>query len=259
MNELRLLTELWRTQRSKALERNAIACRISVLLLGEPIGTKVRLGNALLEHIPRSLSATLDNPTEDGYIETEGVDQDACLIAAPSRQNAVSECYYGGDYEFMGEPHSYRAYVEWPISVLAGVTLTANPIFKYHGNLMSADEGEINPITEEAPSDATDANLRSYIASGTAYVDPFNIVNLANQSQDLGASAKTDLQTAVTAEQSWFAIGFQSPGDECPPGLAMEVSSFFSEEKADGANPKPTLYVEYMPKAAGRSFGFIIG
>ncbi|GAI65832.1 unnamed protein product, partial [marine sediment metagenome] len=144
--------------------------------------------------------------------------------------------------------------VEWSIISLAGATLDANPVFKYDGISVSASEDEINPVTEEAPSSATDVNLWDYIASGTAYVDPF--INEAGHSKevDLGASAKAGLQTAVTASQSWFAIGFQSPGDECPTlgDEVFRVSNFYSEDKTEPvADPKPTLYVVYTPPAVG--------
>jgi len=156
-------------------------------------------------------TATLDNPTEDGYLFKGGImdGQAACLAASPTRYNSdIIVVYSGRRIIVSDESHAYRGYVEWDISSLAGGTLSANPFFKYEGVGQLDTDGEINPLTDEAPAGATDANLWGYIASGTAYVDPFTLGVGASQSQDLGASAKTDLQTAMTSEQSLFAIRF---------------------------------------------------
>lgn len=203
-------------------------------------------------------TATLDNPTEDGELIRTGYSAvdlatacAACPTASLGRYASREGIFTGGDSITNADHFSmaYRAYVEWDISALAGATIDANPDFKYHGSSTSATDEEINPLTDEAPSGATDANLWGYIASGTAYVDPFGVVVATGQTQDLGASAKTDLQTAVTAEQSWFAIGIQSPDDECPCSEANTVSEIYSEDKTDAADPKPTLYVTYTAAA----------
>ncbi|GAH09105.1 unnamed protein product, partial [marine sediment metagenome] len=79
-------------------------------------------------------------------------------------------------------------------------------------------------------------------------VDPWAFETGAEKAISLGASAKTDLQTAMTASQSWFAIGLQSPDDECPAlDSGPLYSEFYSEDKTDAATPKPTLWVEYTP------------
>ncbi len=41
-------------------------------LMKQPVGTKLKIGNAILEHIPRSLSATLADPTVDGDVDEFG-------------------------------------------------------------------------------------------------------------------------------------------------------------------------------------------
>ena len=194
-------------------------------------------------------TATLDNPTEDGYLlKYNSGSAAACLIASPTRNTSEIYIYYGGE-QVIADYRGWRSYVEWPISTLAGETLTANPVFKYYGTQIWATAGKINPLTEGAPSGATDANLWDYIASGIAYVDPFDIEAGADKQVDLGASAKTDLQDAMDVSQSWFAIGVQSPDDECPE-TGVLYSSFYSEEAGDGGAP-PTLYVEYTPPAVG--------
>ncbi|MBA7611774.1 hypothetical protein ES703_19003 [subsurface metagenome] len=184
------------------------------------------------------MDATLDNPIEDGDIEWDG--------EGYIRFSGTAQAYYGGigqlDAVWLND---WRAYVEWDISTLAGKTLTANPIFKYHGLQTLATDEEINPLTEEAPSGATDENLYGYIASGAAYVDPFNHEVGGNKQVDLGAAARADLQAAMDAHQAWFAIGFQSPADEGTKVAGIR-SAFFTEDKTDpSAVPKPTLYVEY--------------
>ncbi|GAI94860.1 unnamed protein product [marine sediment metagenome] len=55
---------------------------------------------------------------------------------------------------------------------------------------------------------------------------------------DLEASAKADLQTALTAEQSWFALGFQTPADE---GTNVYHMSYFYSEEATSPKPKPPI------------------
>ncbi len=193
--------------------------------------------------------ATLNNPTEDGYLSREAVTSVDCPTGMLSRNKTGDTVGYGGACYLPEYSHAYRGYVEWDISGLAGFTLTQNPLFKYEGDITEGNlYSEINPITEGAPSDATDANLWNYITSGIAYVDPFTIVSAPNQSQNLGASAKTDLQTAMTAEQSWFALGFQAAEYECPSESGTFWNSFKSGDNV--STPDPTLYVEYtLPPA----------
>lgn len=149
-------------------------------------------------------TATLNDPTEDGWINYQ---------PALTRNTSGSDLDFGGYGASGAWIVDYRAYCEWPISSLSGATLTANPIFKYEGLGTLASDEEINPMAAQ-PSTATDANLYADIASGTAYVNPFGLVVGTNQQVDLGATAKSDLQAAIGASQTWFAIGFQSPANE---------------------------------------------
>jgi hypothetical protein len=198
-------------------------------------------------------TATLDNPTEDGFLERRGTNGSyavacaACPTGTLTRYKTGTHFVFGGEAHDIGKGHydskAYRAYIEWPIGSLAGLTLTANPTFKYEGESTAGTTEEINPISAQ-PSAAADADLWTDIASGVAYVDPFNVVVAANQSQGLGAAAKTSLQSAIDASQSWWAIGLQSPDEECPCESAHKVySGIYSED--DAPTPKPTLYVEY--------------
>lgn len=190
-------------------------------------------------------TATLNNPTRDGFLQRSDAVQGSCPTGNLSNDYSGNAVLVGGSF-IATLYRAQRGYVEWDISSLAGVTIDANPEFRYNGDPSDeATDEEINPITEAAPSATVDATLWGYIASGTAYVDPFDILSGTGKSQDLGATAKTDLQTAATAEQSWFAIGIQSPGDECP-GSGTHGSGIYSEEQG-GVDPAPTLYVEYTP------------
>lgn len=180
-------------------------------------------------------TATLNNPTEDGFVAWDG-----------DLYVRIDETmYYGGYGDDPDWVEDARGYVEWDISSIAGGTLTANPALKYEGGLDLATDGELNPILEEQPSSGgcTDAELYSYIATGVAYVNPFDVVVAPNQSQDLGVAAKSDLQTAMDNSQ-WFAIGFQSPSDE--GAITDKMSSILVEEEAP--TPPPTLYVVYTPE-----------
>ena len=179
-------------------------------------------------------SATLNDTTEDGYIEWDDY--------MYWRYNTDYNINFGGFGNFGEWEWDDRGYVEWNISSLAGATLTANPVFKYEGYEYYATDGEINPITEGQPSDTEDFWLYNYIATGTPYVDPFDIEVGENKEVNLGASAKTDLQNAMNASQSWFAIGFQSPDDEGE--LYEELISIILAEEVEPI-PPPTLYVEY--------------
>jgi len=178
-------------------------------------------------------TATLDDPTEDGYLSKGGDSSANCNADAPVRDSASASCRYGGVDAFINS-YAHRSYVEWAINSLFGGTLTANPKFKYNGLGDDGSFGEINPLTEEQPSDGgcTDLELWGYCASGVAYVDPFNIVVGINQEQDLGAAAKTALQAAIDASQIWFALGFTSEGDECPePDVGANYYDVFSSEE----------------------------
>lgn len=237
MSKLDSLARLWNSQVLSARQRQSLALRINQLLLEEPVGTKVRLGSALLEHIPRSLSVTLSNPTEDGYIERDG--------ATYLRRNAPYEVQFMMYYGYID-----RGYVEWGISSIPdGATIT-DTIFKYNG-MANHKDGHIHEMLGARPSTQPDTNagnkaIYDEAGEGTVYADPpgFPVVGTGQQ-VDLGASADSDLQSQLTA--NWFALGFQSD-DETFDHL-NDFTDFASEEDPTPPNPPPTLYVEYTPPA----------
>jgi len=258
------LNSLWRQQRrTPGLMANPefrdvwnyILYYANEMLLEKPVGSAMKIGNVLITHIPRSLSANLE-PTEDGYISRWGsggsaaASRTSCLIGTYTRKNTSNSFYAGGyNYSYAGwySSYSYRGYVEWDISVINPMAIILDTAFKYQGRYLpdpGASSLEINPLTEKRPSICTDAELYGYIASGTAYVDPFSQETGAGKEVDLGSSADSDLQTAIDAAKNWFAIGLQSPDDECPTLGGYRHSSIWSEEYGP-ADPPPTLYLEF--------------
>ncbi|GAJ22233.1 unnamed protein product, partial [marine sediment metagenome] len=104
-------------------------------------------------------TATLDNPTEDGWLNKSGFSVEVCQTSTPVISRSHPSVLWAGGRGDPKDTCAYRLYIEWPISSLARATLTANPFFKYEGADDLADDEEINPITEEAPSGATAVNL----------------------------------------------------------------------------------------------------
>jgi len=258
------LNSLWRQQRrTPGLMANPefrdvwnyILYYANERLLEKPVGSAMKIGNSLITHIPRSLSANLE-PTEDGWIQRGGsggsaaASRTSCLIDPTDRHNTSNVIYAGGyNYSYAGwyTSLSYRGYVEWDISVINAMAIISDTAFKYHGGGITTpgpSSLEINPLTEKRPSICTDAELYGYIASGTAYVDPFSLESGAGKEVDLGASADSDLQTAIDPAKLWFAIGLQSPDDECPT-LGGRRYGIINSKEHGSADPPPTLYLEY--------------
>lgn len=182
--------------------------------------------------------ATLDDPTQDGQIK---------YTSGPTyvRDYTSDLIQFGGGGGGVSWSYDYRGYVEWPILTLSGGTLTANPLFKWD-TFQSGTECEINPISAQ-PSVATDADLYADIASGVAYVNPWTVPILSDHEVDLAAAAKTSLQTAMTASQSWWAIGLQYPGGEGSIEKFGVDERMIQSEERPGVTPPPTLYVVYTP------------
>ena len=172
-------------------------------------------------------SATLDDPTEDGFIEYEA--------AAYYRYNNLLFINF-----FMYEDYIDRGYVEWDVSSIPDGSTITDTIFKYHGAANFLD-GHIHEMLGARPSTSTDSAVYAEAGEGTVYADPagFPVVG-AGKEQDLGTDADSDLQNTQLA-LGWFAIGLQSDNEaqSTPDGAVINP-----EEEAP-ADPKPTLYVEY--------------
>ena len=191
-------------------------------------------------------TATLDNPTEDGHV-FYSVGQDAHGI-----QRAEAQILFGRASNFVGQPFYRRGYVEWPIEILARTTITEVQ-FRYHGKVHAGDNAYIyamaNQPTAQSDDEAGYTVIYDDAGDGTAYLSNNAVFSEVGTEKDVGGASgpswdtdpKTDLQTAATAEQSWFAFGFKTT-----EVTENEVHEFYAEEKTDAADPKPTLYVEYI-------------
>ena len=147
--------------------------------------------------------------------------------------------------------HTYRSFAEWNIAVLWDMTVTQVE-FRY--------DGQTNPVTDNGwiysmeiqPSIQPFTNAGKAIiwhdsGDGTAYLNNDAVFPEVGNLRDVGGASGPawdtdpviDLQAAVDAKRSWFALGFRN--SEVTPG---DLTGIYSERKS-GVNPFPTLYVEY--------------
>lgn len=181
-------------------------------------------------------TATLDDPTEDAFIQKDGTNYD--------RQD--TEFITMGYLTAVG-PYTWRGYVEWDVSSITdGATIT-DTVFKYHGEKHQID-CHVHEMLGVQPSTENDDNAGNQAifdeaGEGTVYVDPAGFPVVASGQQiDLGTSADTDLGNQLTSD--WFAIGFQSDNE-----ASTDESRIYSEQYVS-ADPKPTLYVTYTTNTA---------
>ena len=174
-------------------------------------------------HIHRNGTIELNNPTEDGYIYS----------STYTRYNDSDDIY---SYVYnVSKNEIYRGYVEWNISSIPDDAIITNVIFKYHGHGNHGD-AHINQMICQ-PSISSNQDVYDDIGNGTTYINQDGFPEIGdNKEINLGSNAVADLQNA----SNWFAIGIQE--DETIDG---KYSTLYSEEYSD-ANPKPTLYVEYI-------------
>ncbi len=169
-------------------------------------------------------SVSLDDPTEDGYIDYDGY----------VRTNDSNYLYFS-----LSVPHIYRSYVEWDVSSIPDAATITNTIFKYHGKQNDGD-AHIHEMLGARPSTSGNQDVFDEAEEGTVYVDPVGFPEVGTGKQvDLGANADSDLQGLLGSD--WFAIGIQHDTE-----MPEEAGIIYSEEYAS-ADPKPTLYVEYTP------------
>jgi hypothetical protein len=144
-----------------------------------------------------------------------------------------------------------RTYLEWPITAIpSGSTITAVKL-KYHGKAKPSTDTVSVYSMENQPSaqpDTDTGNETVYkdVEDGTAYISGSSVFPVvgANQELDLGADAVADLQAAVNAGRTWFAIGVKT--SEQTIGDFAEIYS----EEYEYADPKPTLVVTYTTLSA---------
>ncbi len=168
-------------------------------------------------------TATLNDPAEDGYV------------------------YWDDDFSEWGEqttlttlmirygPQMGRAYIEWSIASISNSASITQVVFKYHGQQNTLSSGaKIVALSSHRPTSRTIQELYADIGSASIYVNPWTIVVAIEQSQDLGASAVTNLQTQLAND--WYAIGMLAD---------VAVAGYIYSEEYGSANPKPTLEVTY--------------
>lgn len=175
-----------------------------------------------------SLSVTLDDPTEDGFISH----------AHPMYTRNTTGIYMSGEE---GAITQSRPYMEWDIRARFPVNAKITSVaLKYHGRA-KIGYGKVHEMLNTKPSKKADnatgnQAIFDEAGEGTIYVDDatFPVVG-ADQTLDLGDDAVTDLQAQIA--KGWFAIGIKCTG----------VSGFeiYAEDYAS-VDPPPTLYVEYM-------------
>jgi hypothetical protein len=144
-----------------------------------------------------------------------------------------------------------RTYLEWPITAIPkGATITAVKL-KYHGKAKPSTDTVSVYSMENQPSAQPDTDAGNEIVykdveDGTAYISGSAVFPAvgAGKELDLGADAVADLQAAVNAGQTWFAIGIKT--NEQTIGDFAEIYS----EEYEYADPKPTLVVTYITLSA---------
>ncbi|GAI19196.1 unnamed protein product, partial [marine sediment metagenome] len=183
-------------------------------------------------------TATLDDPTEDGYIHQS--------FSTYTRDKTGDNIRWSYD----GLTASNNGYVEWDISSIADVATITLVKFKYHA---AANEGVsciyamANQPSVQDDDDTGNATIHGDAKDGTAYLsdnDTFPETAEGGTNKAVGpdenvtwnTDPKADVQSALADD--WFAFGFSTP--------EYNTNKIYSENKEDpAADPKPTLYVEY--------------
>jgi len=177
-------------------------------------------------------TSTLNNPTQDGHVYYYY----ASGMSGYSRDST-------GDvikmYDMIVVPYYiyyyYRGYVEWDVSSIPDGATISDTDFKYHGK-STGSGAHINEMLGARPSTSSDLAVYTEIGEGTTYANPAGFPEAGTNKQvDLGGDADLDLQDQLSSD--WFAIGLMGEG--------TSTTEIYSEDYAS-ANPKPTLYVEYL-------------
>jgi len=181
-------------------------------------------------------SITLNNPTQDGFIEKYNTTYYHNYIADDLDMGPPAPAI-GGDI--------FRSYVEWDISDIPdGSTITLVK-FKYQGRIYHTD-CEVRAMASQPTAQADTQAGRQVIyddaGDGTIYAAPSGFpVEGTNKEIDLGEDACTDLQNGLSA--NWFAIGIQNI-DEVYDEYNDKTNAIRAEDFSS-VTPPPTLYVEY--------------
>jgi len=187
-------------------------------------------------------TATLNNPTEDGYLQYDG-----STYTRWSTESFVQ--FFWTSYPT--PDLYYRGYVEWGISSIPDSATIDNVAFLYHGSETFTLSHNYIYAMANRPSTSTNPTVYTDAADGTAYLFDDMIFVEKGTGKDVGGASgpawdtnpKTDLQSHLSSD--WFAFGFYCSAD----GSKMGANLIYSEEYTS-ANPKPTLYVTYTSNTA---------
>lgn len=208
-------------------------------LLEKPVGTTMKIGNMLMTHIPRSISAVLEDPTIDDIVEKRG--------AAYTRLGGIAVTFY-----FVDAPTDEfrRGFVEWDISVIPNTSTITKVEFRYHGAFSTAENCWIYAMANQ-PSVQSDDNAGNQViwddaGDGTAYLSSNAVFPEVGVTKDVGGAAgpawdtdpKADVETALGV--GWFAFGYKSA-----ELVSADTAGFLSEEYVGPPTPAPTLYLEF--------------
>lgn len=144
---------------------------------------------------------------------------------------------------------TYRSSIRFPVSLIpGGAAVSAVDLVVYTDAAVAGHSLNIYSIENE-PSAATIANNYTDSGDGTNYVaGSAAMQTTGSKTISLGASAVTNLQTALDGSQTWWAVGLQSATS------AGSFAYFASADNATVAN-RPKLVVTYtlVPKVTGVS------
>lgn len=137
-----------------------------------------------------------------------------------------------------------RGFVEFDISTMPNSATVLDTVFKFEVNTIQNGGRQCDIWSMEyQPSTRSAVQITTYIADGTEYINNNNFCNNAvaqNLSIDLTSLADADIQTAIDANQDWFAIGIKMDDESVPgSGLGSKITS-------GGGTPDPTLEIRYV-------------
>ena len=187
------------------------------------------------------------DPTVDGMVYKISLAGVQCEVATTIDTSAVILDI--GAENLSGGGGCYRSYMEWNPSSIPSSSTVTNTVIKYEvksitGTAVNCDYNAMNA----APSGGTASSIWTDVGDGTTFVSNDSTCSTVgtNKSLDLGTSADSDVQTAVTAGRTWWAVGIKMFGETRTAG-ANTINALASEENAT-PTPKPTLEITYTSK-----------
>lgn len=167
---------------------------------------------------------------EDGYIDENG---------------GVFTRFGAGNQVMAGTPNGViidRGYIEWNITAIPNKTISQ--IMIYYDGMSYIADCNLTVLTNQ-PSATGDKVLFWEIGVGNSTIIASEAgFPVAGDQQVilLNAAGITALQNALTAGQTWFAVGLRSTNETGP----LDTRSLITSEDAPGVNPIPTLYVDFL-------------